>query len=46
MSNPRHVGMYIGQELIIQAPRTGDVVKISRLSNWLGQIAAIRRVAL
>ncbi|WP_328383614.1 C40 family peptidase [Micromonospora zamorensis] len=46
MTNPRHVAMYIGQELIIQAPRTGDVVKISRLSNWLGQIAAIRRVAL
>ncbi|MEU8392529.1 NlpC/P60 family protein [Micromonospora sp. NPDC048843] len=46
MANPRHVGMYIGQELIIQAPRTGDMVKISRLSSWFGQIAAIRRVAL
>ncbi|MBQ0906796.1 C40 family peptidase [Micromonospora sp. U21] len=46
MANPRHVGMHIGQGLIIQAPRTGDVVKISRLSNWLGQIAAIRRVVL
>ncbi|MGW3607378.1 C40 family peptidase [Micromonospora sp. NPDC005161] len=46
MANPRHVGMYLGQGLITEAPRTGDVVKISRLSNWLGQIAAIRRVVL
>ncbi|NJP30772.1 C40 family peptidase [Micromonospora thermarum] len=44
MANPRHVGMYVGQDLIIQAPRTGDMVKISPLSNWFGQIAAIRRV--
>ncbi|MFI7578278.1 C40 family peptidase [Micromonospora sp. NPDC049497] len=46
LTNPRHVGMYIGQELIIQAPTTGDMVKISRLSDWSGQIAAIRRVLL
>ncbi|MBQ1011077.1 C40 family peptidase [Micromonospora sp. M51] len=46
MANPRHVGIYIGQDLIIQAPRTGDRVKISRLSNWFDQIAAIRRVVL
>jgi cell wall-associated NlpC family hydrolase len=44
MSNPRHVGMYLGEGLIIQAPKTGDVVKITRLSNWLNQIAAIRRI--
>ena len=44
MSNPRHVGMYLGQGLIIQAPKTGDVVKISRLSSWLDQLAAIRRI--
>lgn len=44
MANPRHVGMYLGQDLIIQAPTTGDVVKISRLSDWADQIAAIRRI--
>jgi cell wall-associated NlpC family hydrolase len=44
MSNPRHVGMYLGQGLIIQAPHTGDVVKISRLSGWIDEIAAIRRI--
>ncbi|WUP52899.1 C40 family peptidase [Micromonospora globbae] len=45
MSNPRHVGMYLGQGLIVHAPRTGDVVKITRLSDWLHKIAAIRRIA-
>ncbi|MEV0943981.1 C40 family peptidase [Micromonospora wenchangensis] len=44
MSNPRHVGMYLGQGLIIQAPKTGDVVKITRLNSWLEQIASIRRI--
>jgi cell wall-associated NlpC family hydrolase len=44
MSNPRHVGLYIGSGLIVQAPHTGDVVKISSLSGWANQIAAIRRV--
>jgi cell wall-associated NlpC family hydrolase len=44
MSNPRHVGMYLGHGLIIQAPKTGDVIKISKLSSWLDQIAAIRRI--
>lgn len=44
MANPRHVGMYLGDGLIIQAPKTGDVVKITRLSSWINQIAAIRRI--
>lgn len=28
-----HVGMYIGNDMYIQAPHTGDVVKISKLST-------------
>ncbi|MGC5332813.1 C40 family peptidase [Micromonospora sp. DT62] len=44
MANPRHVGMYLGEGLVIQAPKTGDVVKITRLRSWLDQIAAIRRI--
>ena len=44
MASPRHVGMYLGQGLIIHAPSTGDVVKITRLSSWSNQIAAIRRM--
>lgn len=43
-SRPGHVGMYLGAGLLIQAPHTGDVVKISPLSRWRNQIAAIRRV--
>jgi NlpC/P60 family protein len=44
MSDPGHVGLYIGSSLIVQAPHTGDVVKISPLSEWAKQIAAIRRI--
>jgi cell wall-associated NlpC family hydrolase len=40
----RHVGMFIGSGLIVQAPKTGDTVKISKLSGWVNQIAAIRRI--
>ncbi|MCZ7423780.1 C40 family peptidase [Verrucosispora sp. WMMA2121] len=44
VANPRHVGMYLGDGLVIQAPKTGDVVKITRLSRWINQTAAIRRI--
>nr|WP_204003218.1 C40 family peptidase [Micromonospora andamanensis] len=43
-ARPGHVGMYLGQGLLIQAPHTGDVVKISRLSAWLNNLAAVRRI--
>lgn len=43
---PRHVGMYIGNGLIVQAPHTGDVVKISTLASWQSQISIIRRIVL
>ncbi|NYT96159.1 C40 family peptidase [Salinispora sp. H7-4] len=43
-ADPRHVGMFIGSGLIVQAPKTGDVVRVSKLSGWANQIAAIRRV--
>jgi cell wall-associated NlpC family hydrolase len=43
MSDPGHVGMYVGDGLLIQAPHTGDVVKLSQVSAW-SQIATIRRV--
>lgn len=32
-SESTHVGLYIGADMYIQAPRTGEVVKISRLSK-------------
>ncbi len=40
-----HVGIYIGKDLFIHAPRAGDVIKISRLSAR-GDLAAIRRFEL
>jgi cell wall-associated NlpC family hydrolase len=30
---PHHVGMYLGNDLFVHAPQTGDVVKVSRLSS-------------
>jgi cell wall-associated NlpC family hydrolase len=42
--HPGHVGMYIADGLLVQAPHTGDVVKITRLSQWANQISIIRRV--
>ncbi len=43
--HPGHVGMAIGDGLLIQAPHTGDVVKITKVSQWANQISIIRRVA-
>ncbi|MGW6840268.1 C40 family peptidase [Streptomyces sp. NPDC054958] len=41
---PEHVGMFIGSGLILHAPRTGDVVKISTLADWKPEVLAARRV--
>ena len=40
--NPGHVGMYIGNGEYIQAPKTGDVVKISKLSGRSDYVGARR----
>ena len=41
MQAPGHVGMYLGDGYIIEAPQTGDVVKIVPLTAF-GQVAAMR----
>ncbi|MFD9814909.1 C40 family peptidase [Streptomyces sp. NPDC059080] len=41
---PEHVGMFIGRGLIVNAPHTGDVVRIATLASWRPQILAARRV--
>ncbi|MGN0163381.1 MAG: NlpC/P60 family protein [Candidatus Ornithomonoglobus sp.] len=41
-SDPGHVGMYIGNGQYIQAPQTGDVVKISDLSARSDYVGARR----
>ncbi|MFE1764668.1 C40 family peptidase [Streptomyces angustmyceticus] len=43
-SHPEHVGMVIGRGLVINAPHTGDVVRIATLASWKPQILAARRV--
>lgn len=40
--NPGHVGMYIGGGKYIQAPKTGDVVKVSSLSDRSDYVGARR----
>ncbi|MCJ7797465.1 MAG: NlpC/P60 family protein [Thermoleophilia bacterium] len=43
--NPvHHVGIYVGDDLFVHSPRTGDVVKVSRLSER-ADVSHIRRVA-
>ncbi|WP_449343970.1 C40 family peptidase [Streptomyces nigrescens] len=44
-ARPEHVGMFIGQGLILQAPKSDDVVKVSTLASWRPDILAARRVA-
>ncbi|MFG2381162.1 C40 family peptidase [Streptomyces avermitilis] len=41
---PEHVGMFIGHGLIVNAPHTGDVVRLAALASWKPQILAARRV--
>ncbi|MFM9578143.1 C40 family peptidase [Streptomyces caniscabiei] len=41
---PEHVGMVVGQGLIVHAPRTGDVVRLATLASWKPRILAARRV--
>lgn len=43
-TNPRHVGLYLGNGLLIHAPRTGDRVKIVQEASWQGQLAQVRRI--
>ncbi|WFE54886.1 NlpC/P60 family protein [Micromonospora sp. WMMD1155] len=48
MSRPSYVGMYTGvdrngRQYLVQAAKTGDVVKVVAVSNWSRQVAAIRR---
>ncbi|MFJ8602211.1 C40 family peptidase [Streptomyces shenzhenensis] len=41
---PEHVGMVVGQGLIVHAPHTGDVVRLATVASWKPQILAARRV--
>jgi cell wall-associated NlpC family hydrolase len=42
---PGHVGMYLGRGLLIEAPHTGAVVRISRYAgHWARELTAARRI--
>ncbi|MEV6956543.1 NlpC/P60 family protein [Streptomyces sp. NPDC051183] len=41
---PEHVGMYMGNGQVIEAPRTGLNVRVKSLSWWQGQIVAMRHI--
>jgi len=38
-----YIGVAGGQQYLVQAPHTGDVVKVSLASSWRNEIVAIRR---
>jgi cell wall-associated NlpC family hydrolase len=42
-SNPGHVGMYVGNGWLINAPYTGQDVQFALVSTWQSQIVALRR---
>ena len=39
-----HVGIYIGGGQVVHAPQTGDVVKISNVSDWGSGYVGARRI--
>lgn len=41
-----HIAIYLGGGQVIHAPKTGDVVKISPLSSWTGQIYQAGRIVV
>lgn len=43
-TNPGHVGMYIGNGQYIQAPKTGDVVKVSNVADRPNGFLGYRRI--
>ena len=38
-----HIGIYVGNGNLLNAPQSGDVVKISSVSGWAGETKAYRR---
>jgi cell wall-associated NlpC family hydrolase len=41
---PRHVGLYVGDGLILHDPHAGSKTRLSPLERWAPQVAMIRRV--
>jgi cell wall-associated NlpC family hydrolase len=43
-AGPGHVGMYVGNGMLINAPETGEVVQYATVSSWQSQIVAMRHI--
>jgi cell wall-associated NlpC family hydrolase len=43
-TNPGHVGMYVGNGWLINAPQTGQDVQFARVADWENQIVAMRHI--
>jgi cell wall-associated NlpC family hydrolase len=43
---PGHVGMYLGQGVIINAPHTGTRVRLTTLADWSNGVVAARRIVV
>jgi cell wall-associated NlpC family hydrolase len=43
-ANPGHVGMYVGNGWLINAPQTGQDVQFAQVSDWADQIVAMRHI--
>lgn len=41
---PHHVAIYVGGDRILQAPRTGDVVRYGTIGEFGGQVMTVRRL--
>jgi cell wall-associated NlpC family hydrolase len=46
LASPAHMGMYIGHGLVVHAPKTGDVVKVTPQSSFTSTgVSALRHIA-
>jgi cell wall-associated NlpC family hydrolase len=46
MAAPGHVGLYIGRGLVVHAPKSGDVIRITDVAGFVADgLAAIRHIA-
>jgi len=46
VTNPGHVGMFLGDDLVVDAPRTGESIEITKFDDgyWNQQAVAFRRI--
>jgi cell wall-associated NlpC family hydrolase len=46
LADPQHVGMFIGQGAVVEAPQTGDVVKVVTYASFVGGgLSGLRHIA-